>query len=1059
MKLRCLPFIRVQWIFSLPVLIFLLAPVSPAQEKLLDGFESVDAWRLVASEGVTISAHIVPGLKGSALRLDFDFSKGAGYCGIHRTLPMELPANYRFSFFLRGEAPRNNLEFKLIDASGDNVWWRNQRQYEFPQNWRKVVIKKRQIEFAWGPTAERNLAGFDKLEIFIASSSGGKGSVYFDELTFQQLDPALEQLPQPVISTSSAGKTLTPSTALMDQQLTTVWHSALLPGPQQIDMDFTRTCEIGGLTIDWDEKDFARRYQIESSLDGVQYQKLYTIDQGRGGRDYIPLKELEIRYLRLVLLKSAGRGYAIREITPQKIDFSDTPEDLYRAIARDARRGCYPRYLLDEQSYWTVVGVPGDRKEALLNEDGAVEVDQNGFSIEPFLVLDDRLYCWADVERYASLRDGFLPMPTVTWRRETFQMDVTAFAIGQPGAAKLFITYALKNRTDKVLYPELMLAVRPFQVNPPWQFLNTPGGISPVRSIRRDGKTVVVNGQKKIHASRLYDELIGRSFVQGDVSAYLQVNRWPTFTDVEDSLGFASGAMRWRLRLPPRGGDEITLEVPFDAGTDSRLGSPAALAAVLDSLSGAWTREVDRVEFHVPPAGQKIIDVMRSNLAYILINRDGPGIQPGSRSYDRSWIRDGALTSAALLRFGLIEPVKEFLDWYAAHLFPSGKVPCVVDQRGPDPVPENDSHGQFIFAFWQYYLFTGDAGFLKQHFEQISAVVAYMDSLTRLRSGDEYRLGSDSLRAFYGLLPESISHEGYSAKPMHSYWDDFFALLGYKDAVEIAGVLGRDEEAEKWAASRDLFRTNLYNSLKLAIKNKKIDYIPGCVELGDFDATSTAVALFPCNEWQNLPQPQGRNTFDRYFDFFIRRLDPQVSYREYTPYEVRLIGAFVRMNEPDRAWKLIDFFLSCQRPPGWNHWAEVVWKDARTPRFIGDMPHTWVGSDFINSARALFAYEDEQEQSLVLGAGLPAAWMDSPEGVSVRHLPTYYGLLDYSISKSDGGYQIKLGGLKALPAGGLRVHWWGTAKPKEVRVDGADISDFEDDWIRVNSLPAVLDIR
>ena len=33
-------------------------------------------------------------------------------------------------------------------------------------------------------------------------------------------------------------------------------------------------------------------------------------------------------------------------------------------------------------------------------------------------------------------------------------------------------------------------------------------------------------------------------------------------------------------------------------------------------------------------------------------------------------------------------------------------------------------------------------------------------------------------RLFFGLLPESISHEGYSSKPMHSYWDDFFALQG-----------------------------------------------------------------------------------------------------------------------------------------------------------------------------------------------------------------------------------------------------------------------------------------
>jgi len=46
----------------------------------------------------------------------------------------------------------------------------------------------------------------------------------------------------------------------------------------------------------------------------------------------------------------------------------------------------------------------------------------------------------------------------------------------------------------------------------------------------------------------------------------------------------------------------------------------------------------------------------------------------------------------------------------------------------------------------------------------------------------------------------------------------------------------------------DTFRENLYNSIRLAMKNRKIDYIPGCAELGDFDATSTTIALTPCNE-------------------------------------------------------------------------------------------------------------------------------------------------------------------------------------------------------------------
>ena len=68
------------------------------------------------------------------------------------------------------------------------------------------------------------------------------------------------------------------------------------------------------------------------------------------------------------------------------------------------------------------------------------------------------------------------------------------------------------------------------------------------------------------------------------------------------------------------------------------------------------------------------------------------------------------MTSAALLKLGLRAEVKNFIDWYSSYQYENGMVPCVVDQRGPDPVPENDSHGELIFACMEYFRFTADTG-------------------------------------------------------------------------------------------------------------------------------------------------------------------------------------------------------------------------------------------------------------------------------------------------------------------------------------------------------------
>ncbi len=470
-----------------------------------------------------------------------------------------------------------------------------------------------------------------------------------------------------------------------------------------------------------------------------------------------------------------------------------------------------------------------------------------------------------------------------------------------------------------------------------------------------------------------------------------------------------------------------------------------------------WKSKVDHIRFNLPESADRIINSWKSNLAYILINRDKAGIQPGSRSYERSWIRDGALTSSALLKSGIVKEVKDFIYWYADHLYKNGKVPCVVDTRGPDPVPENDSNGEFIYLVKEYFNFTKDTSFLREMNEHVLKDVDYMDTLISQRTTDHFRNGNDSVRAYYGIMPESISHEGYSAKPMHSFWDDFFTMKGLKDATEIERILGDEKSYEKVTKFRNTFKENLYNSINLAIKTRNINYIPGCVELGDFDATSTTIAISPCNELSNLPEPYAKNTFDKYFEFFKNRRDNKIDWTGYTPYENRLIGSFIFLDEPERAHELIKFFLNDQKPQSWNEWAEVVWKNERNPGYIGDMPHTWVGSDFINAVRSMFVYE--YDSSIVIGAALYKDWIDSPNGMSVENLPTYYGELSYSIKKNENKYDIKFYGNISLPPGGLIIKNFPVDKtPFSVTVNGNSIKGFDKNNIRVNQFPATIEI-
>jgi hypothetical protein len=190
-------------LFSVLLAVAVACGTAAAQVKEFDAFETLTGWKTIASDGVHIDIALAEGRTGKCIRIDFDFVSGAGYCGIQKQLPMALPENFQFSFYLRGEAPSNNLEFKLVDASGDNVWWVNQRNFEFPQSWTKIAIKKRHISFAWGPTTDRALKVFDKVEFFVASVSGGQGSIYLDSFAFQELEPPADSLPKPVVSAAT----------------------------------------------------------------------------------------------------------------------------------------------------------------------------------------------------------------------------------------------------------------------------------------------------------------------------------------------------------------------------------------------------------------------------------------------------------------------------------------------------------------------------------------------------------------------------------------------------------------------------------------------------------------------------------------------------------------------------------------------------------------------------------------------------------------------------------------------------------------------------------------
>ncbi|MEZ6243299.1 MAG: hypothetical protein R3B57_09670 [Phycisphaerales bacterium] len=1027
--------------------LLLVCRVAPAQPVVIEDFQELSDWQVVASEGV--KCQISPAVRELAgvMRLEYHFLSGAGYCVVRKRVSMDLDPNYRFVFDIKGNAPSNNLEFKLVSPSGEDVWWVNRRGFTPPREWTRLTQKRRHFEFAWGPSGGAPMKQVGWIEIAISAGEGGSGVIFLDQLTYE---PLPEHEPTPDHPHVRTGKGAGEENAELDMGEAFPWEGA--PGEDAwVELRFDEPVEINAVELVWQEGHTPRRFTLDvERVGGVRSRSLSALP----GLQAFFMPETEINAV-CVRIDDAGHAPAVlRSIHLSPIDESADVNAFFARLATRAPPGSYPAYFSGRQTPWTVVGVPGSDREALLSADGAVELDKGGFTIEPFLVAGDQVLTWADAEISPSLEEGYLPIPSVRWDCGDLRLETTALATGEAGSSRVLLRYRVTNRGRASRSVRLVLAARPFQALPPWQRLNIVGGFSPIRELLVERDRMVINGRRRVDALTKADWVVPATSVSiADHIRSTETNSSMTVTDQEQ--GFAAGAMVYNLALGGGESGDVILAAGLEGvekATSSGLEGSASdiFSLALERERQRWRDLLDTPRIVLPEPAAEMARASRTTVADILINQDGPAIQPGSRTYERSWIRDGSITSLALIASGHADAAREFVDWYAKRQFESGKVPCVVDQRGPDPVDEHDSTGELIFAIWQVYLATGDRAFLGRHFPRVERAVAYLRSLREKRLTREYVDADDPLqRAKAGLVPESISHEGYSAKPMHSYWDDFFVLRGLEDAASIAGELGRAEREREYGALADDFRRTLYASIQLAAETHAIDYIPGCVELGDFDATSTAIAVSPGRNLGSPIEPMLRDTFDRYWDFFVARRDGRADWDAFTPYEFRIAGTFVRLGESARARALLDWFMLARTPSAWNQWPEVAYHDPTKPAFVGDIPHTWVGSAFVLSFYSLFAYDRGDE--IVVAPGLDRSWVFSSTGVDVADFRTRWGTLAYTYRGEGRRAVLEITSSPRSP-GGLVAHPPGAGE-YVIKVDGVRATADADGGVHVSAAP------
>lgn len=973
--------------------------------EVLDDFTDPVVWMPVASGQATLALAADAGSHANAaLRLDFDF-KGGGFAVARRELVRRLPTTFTLSLGIRGEAPPNKLEVKLVDTSGHNVWWYRRDVFDFPKQWGRLTIPSRELEFAWGPAGGGTIKHLGAIEIAIVAVTGGRGHVWIEDL-------ALEDRSQHPAPSVTRGRT----------------H-----GCEWMELDLHEPREHGGFTIVWDALTGARAFDLRASDDGIRWTMIWSAPRAAGERSYIYAPgNASVTRLRVEIREpSSGRENAIESIEIEPFDVSRTIDSFFRSVAAREPRGRFPRWLHGEQAYWTAVASVKGGPQALLNEDGLIEIDKGSFSLEPLLAVNGELITWANADITQALESDHLPIPSTVWRCGDILLQTTVWVASMGDAPVVLARYRIEKHGTETTTVRLYVAVRPVQVDPPWQAFRGMGGVSRVERIKLFDGVVWVNDSRAIvplgepvpsgFGAALFDE--------GPITAYVARGELPPAIEVNDAFGYCSAALAYDLAIEPGRLADVWIAVPF--GSADTVRQDEVIARLRTATNDTFEREAVRAERRwgralsgfdlvVPSRARDVVNTVKTAAAHILVNRNGPALQPGPRRYTRSWIRDGAMMAAAALRMGWHDEVRDYIRWYASHQAADGNVPCCVDETGPDWLAEHDSHGQLLFTIMEHYRFTRDYDLLVETWPCVWRASGYLERLRAARLTPEYERGAK--RACHGLLPESVSHEGYLAQPVHSYWDDFWAVRGLGDAAEIATILGESVEAQRFTDLRASLELSLYASINTLISEKGLTYVPGSVEWADFDPTATAAALQITDAAERLPSGKLDATYEQYLAGFRARRDGAADWTNYTAYEIRIIGALVRLGRCSEAHELLEFFLSDRRPRAWNQWPEISWRDPRSPGHLGDIPHSWIGAEYVLAVMSLFAYERHSDQALVLAAGVPEFWLADDGVVGVRNLQTYYGPLSYTLRRT-GAHTVKLmlDGPPITPPGGIIV--------------------------------------
>jgi len=417
---------------------------------------------------------------------------------------------------------------------------------------------------------------------------------------------------------------------------------------------------------------------------------------------------------------------------------------------------------------------------------------------------------------------------------------------------------------------------------------------------------------------------------------------------------------------------------------------------------------------------KKVTDTFKASLVNSLIARDKIDscyVQKVNEfQYDNFWLRDAAYFARMYDITGHSQDARRVLDFFPRWQREDGNF---VSQGG-----QYDGFGQTLWAYGQHVCMTDDQAFAEQVFPSVLKAVDWLQAARK----------EDPL----SLIPVTTPGDNENITG-HVTGHNFWALIGLKNAVYLADLLGKEDNSRTIQVIYDDYYKTFMTVLE-GITARTDGYIqPGL----DIDGGE---------DWGNLLSVYPERTIDPYHPWVTTTLEKARSkYQEgimtygggrWLHHYLTLRNSetsLVRGEQEDVIRELYAVLLHTSATHARFEFSILPWKDRDFGMNLS--PHGWFAAEYRILLRNMVVRE--QVDTLHLLSAISPEWVKQGEKIAVTNAPTEFGKLHFTLSfqKKSATLDLISDFVKSPAVIVLHLPWF--MNVKEVRLEGKPIEIVE----------------